>query len=144
VLGTKGSSTKQEAAMSSLSDRMLHPGVTGTIDSLVSVQEALRSLPGRHRTHLPDTDPGVRMAQELITTTCGIIDDAVGALRTGRDPAGNSIARSHVAAGLQHLVDDWGERITGLMRVVLDDEGLRELQRLGDELGGVAARLRRS
>ena len=130
--------------MSALTDRLLHHGVSETIEALVSVQETLRSLPARHPARAV-TDPEVRTVQEQITPVCDIIDNAVAALRTGRDPAGNSLARAQVGAGLQHLVDDCrGEQFTAVMLVGLDADGGSEFQRLVDELGRLAARLRRS
>jgi hypothetical protein len=104
----------------------------------------LEALPIRHPARVTTVGPGVARAQEQVPLLCRTLDDAVGALRTGRDQAGNLISAAQVGAGLQHLVDGvTGPGVARLMRAALDDDGVREFEELLLELCGIAAALRR-
>jgi hypothetical protein len=129
--------------MSALIDRLFRHRVGEAVEALEHVQARLLALPDQHPARGTAVGPGLRTAQDQIPVICRNLDDAVAALRTGHDPAGNAIAASQVGTGLQHLVDDAsGPGVAGLMRVTLDDAGVRQFERLVDELGRIAARLR--
>lgn len=129
--------------MSVLIDRLFRHRVGEAVEALEHVQTRLAALPDQHPARRTAVGPGQRTAQDQIPVICRNLDDAVAALRTGHDTAGNAIAAAQVGTGLQHLVDNAsGPGVAGLMRVTLDDAGVREFERLVKKLGRVADRLR--
>jgi hypothetical protein len=114
----------------------------GEIDDLESVKSRLEVLPHRFPATATAVGPGAQQAKEQIPIICRNVGDAVSALRTGRDPGGNSITGSRVGNGLQRLANDAsGPAFSGLMLTALSTDGVRELEGLIDELVGIAARL---
>lgn len=126
--------------MSTLIDRLFHDGVTEPVDALAEAAARLEALPIRHPARLAAVGPGVARAQEQVPLLCRSLDRAVEALRSGRDPAGNTIPVGQVGVGLQHLVDGAsGPGVARLMRAALDEVGVQEFERLLDDLNDIAA-----
>lgn len=130
--------------MSTLIGRLFQDGVRDPIDALEQVEAELEALPIRHPARVTVVGPGVARAHEQVPILCRTLDDAVAALRTGRDQAGNAISAAQVGAGLQHLVTGAsGPGVARLMRAALDDEGVQEFEELLVDLGDIAAALGR-
>jgi hypothetical protein len=131
--------------MSTLIRRLFPDGVREPVEALEEVESRLDALPIRHPARVAAVGPGVARAHEQVPDLCRTLDDAVAALRTGRDRAGNPIAAAQVGAGLQHLVDGTsGPGVARLMGAALDDAGVQEFEELLDALRDIAAALRRS
>jgi hypothetical protein len=122
---------------------VLFRGHRREISSLKSVKSQLERLPISHAATATAVGPGVGQAREQIPIICRNIDDAVRALRTGRDPSGNRISASLVGDGLRRLADDAsGPAFSGLMLTVLSPDGVQVLKTAIDELSRAAERLR--
>lgn len=131
--------------MSTLTGRLFRDGVREPVEALQQVEAELEALPIRHPARVATVGPGVARAHEQVPTLCRTLDDAVAALRTGHDQAGNAISAAQVGKGLQHLTDSArGPGVARLMRAALDDEGVREFEELVADLGEIAVALRRS
>lgn len=80
--------------------------------------------------------------EEQIPTICRNVDDAVKALRTGRDANGNPITTSEIGQGLQRLVDHTRQPgFSQMMALALRPDGIAELESSITELASIAASL---
>ena len=115
----------------------------GHIQALNSLKTRIFQLPNRYPYEGQAFGSGTAQAKQQIPIICQNIDDAIDALRTGRDSQGYSITPDRVGEGLQRLVQATRKPgFTGLLSVVLSaDRGVKELENSMAELEEIAARL---
>lgn len=131
--------------MSTLTGKRFPDDVREPVEALEQVEAQLEALPIRHPARVAAVGPGVARAHAQVPDLCRTLDDAVAALRTGRDRAGNAISAGQVGAGLEHLIHGAsGPGVARLMGAALDEAGVQEFEEILDDLAEIAAALRRT
>lgn len=109
--------------------------------ALLGLKDKIAVIPKQYAAKGLSFGPRAGQAQQQVPIICNNIDDAVGSLRTGRDPNGNPITPGQVGSGLQNLIA--ATRRPGfdalLMRAI-NDEGLIKLKECLKEMEKIAHR----
>lgn len=117
---------------------------TGEHQILLDLKAELSALTTKYPSSGFTFGGGAAQAQEQIPTICRNIDDAIGALNTGFDPHGNPITKAQITDGLKRLVEATrNPAFVGLVTVVLNSDGIQQLEHLMSELKRIAENISR-
>lgn len=123
-------------------DEGLDNGYDQIEKTLLGLKDRIAVIPEQHVAKGFSFGSGAGQAQQQIPIICNNINDAVEALRKGRDPNGNPITADQIGSGLQNLIE--ATRRPGfdtlLMRAI-NDEGLIRLKDCLKEMEKVSHRL---
>ena len=113
------------------------------IKDLKSLKTRISELPDQYPYEGQTFGSGTAQAEQQIPIICQNIDDAIHALRTGRDSQSNPITSNQIGDGLKRLVQ--ATRMSGfaglLSAVLSPDRGLKKLEKCMDELEEIADQL---
>jgi len=87
---------------------------------------------------------GVSQAKEQVPIICSNIDDAINALKKGKDSYNRPITKYQIATGLSNLINATRRpQFIVLITSVLNNDGINEIGKLMNELEQIAAKISR-
>ena len=110
---------------------------------LIALKFKISEVPQKFQTGASVFGAGEGKAQEQIPIICTVIDDTVKALKTGLDIHNRPITKSQITDGLKRLVAATRQpAFIGLVSVVLNPDGIIELEKYMKELERIANRIK--
>lgn len=113
------------------------------IRELHTLKSNILELPQKYPTSSINFGAGVAQAKEQVPIICSNIDDAINALKKGKDSNNRPITKYQIADGLSNLINATRrQQFIGLITSVLNNDGINELKKELFELEQIAAKIR--
>ena len=113
------------------------------IRELHTLKSNILELPQRYPTSIFTFGAGIAQAKEQVPIICSNIDDAINALKKGKDSYNRPITKYQIADGLSNLIKATQRpQFIGLITSVFNNDGINELEKKMNELGQIAAKIR--
>lgn len=115
------------------------------IQELQILKSNILELSQKYPTSSFNFGAGVAQAKEQVPIICSNIDDAINALKKGKDSYNRPITKYQIATGLSNLINATRRpKFIVLMRSVLNNDGINELEKRISELEQIAAKISRA
>ena len=113
------------------------------IQELDILKAKILELPINYSTSSFTFGTGVAQAKEQVPIICSNIDDAINALKNGKDRYNRSITEFQIADGLSNLINAKRRpQFIGLIANVLNSNGINEFEKKMNELEQIALKIR--
>ena len=114
------------------------------IQELLTLKSRILELPQKYTTSSFTFGSGVAQAKDQIPIICSNIDDAIDALKKGKDSHNMPITKNQIADGLTNLINATRRpQFIGLITSILNNEGIKEFEKKINELDQIVAKIRK-